>query len=74
MTVCFDGDHVPGLLERCEIRADLPAESGALTMTGLSRWRLDEKPEYERVLGSNSCDLTPVLTIKRGLTLERDGR
>lgn len=32
--------------------------SGALTMTGLSRWRLDEKPEYERVLGSNSCDLT----------------
>jgi hypothetical protein len=28
MTACCDGDHVTRLLERCEIRADLPADLG----------------------------------------------
>jgi len=30
-------------------------------MTGLSRWRLDGKPEYEGPFGPNSCNLMPVL-------------
>ena len=32
-------------------------------MTELSRWRLDEKPGFERVLGSSFCDLARVPAV-----------